>query len=76
MLQKWKHHAVTTTTTSALRLPAVLQASRAYKKDAACATPLCPCAILDSISIACDSGENKEVKGNKKPVKMYVEMRF
>nr|DAS46481.1 MAG TPA: hypothetical protein [Caudoviricetes sp.] len=23
-----------------------------------------------------DFGENKEVKGNKKPVKMYVEKRF
>ena len=56
--------------------PAVLQASRAYKKDAACATPLCLCAIFDGISIACDSGENKEVKGNKKPVKMYVGTRF
>ncbi len=45
---------------------------RAYKKDAACATPLCPYAIFDGISIAWIFGENKEVKGNKKPVKMYV----
>ena len=53
--------------------PCRLAGSHAYKKDAACATPLCLYAIFDATSIACDSGENKEVKGNKKPVKMYVE---
>ena len=63
-------------TKSALRRPAVSQASRAYKKDAACATPPCLCAIFDGISITCGFSENKEVKGNKKPVKMYVGTRF
>ena len=38
--------------------------------------PLCLCTIFDTISIACGFGENKEVKGNKTPVKMYVGTRF
>ncbi len=47
-------------------LPCRLAGSHAYKKDAACATPLCLYAIFDSISIACDFSENKEVKPCKK----------
>ena len=70
MLQKWKHYAVTTTTTSALRLPAVLQASRAYKKDAAAAVSsraspqLAPVPVYNFryYQYSTDFGENKEVK--------------